>query len=382
MFEFQFLQVVWWMVMGIMLVVYASTAGFDLGITIMMPFMRREEDRRVLLNISAPTWDGNQTWLVFIGGGLFVIWPVVYATAFSGLYFAMMCILWSFFLRPPGYDYRGKLPSHCWRRMWDWALFISSFLPVLVFGVAFGNALEGYPFFFDPITMRDFYQGSIWDLFSWFGVLAGVTSVLMILMHASAYIYRRTEGKLSEHYRKLHVLFAILLLIFLGILASMVVHSIHGYVLIHSPLHATDHPLENVVVRRVGGWVSGFVQYPWKFYAPALAIVGIIISLWANFIRWKTTTFWASVFAVAGVVGSAGFTLFPFIMPSSVHPNESITVWNGTSTQYALNVMLYIGVVLLMIILAYKIFAYWATWNKKETLNAADLQEQDKHIFY
>ena len=137
MFEYEFLKIAWWLMIGAVLMVYAATAGFDAGVTMYMPFLRDETDRRVVLNTSAPTWDGNLTWIVFAGGGLFVVWPVVYATAFSGMYSALLLILFSLFLRPPGYEYRNKIDNAAWRKTWDWALFISAVIPVFVFCVAF-----------------------------------------------------------------------------------------------------------------------------------------------------------------------------------------------------------------------------------------------------
>src|SRR3989338_3118293 len=166
MFDYLFLKIIWWALIGAVLIVYVSTAGFDAGVTMYMPFLRDETNRRVVLNTSAPTWDGNLTWIVFAGGGLFVVWPVVYSTAFSGMYAAMLCILFTLFLRPPGYEYRNKIDSQAWRKLWDWALFISAVVPVFIFGVAFGNCFLGYPFHFDPHTYREFFTGNFFQLLS------------------------------------------------------------------------------------------------------------------------------------------------------------------------------------------------------------------------
>src|SRR3990167_10226021 len=198
MFDYEFLKLIWWVIIGFILVIYAATAGFDAGVTMYMPFLKSETDLRVVLNTSAPTWDGNLTWLVFAGGGLFVVWPSVYSTAFSGMYAAMLLILFAFFLRPPGYEYRNKLNNRAWRRAWDWALFFSGVIPVFVFGVALGNCFLGMPFHFDQNTYRDFWTGNFWDLLSPYALLSGVVSVLMVLMHGSVYLQRRTEGHLRK----------------------------------------------------------------------------------------------------------------------------------------------------------------------------------------
>jgi len=379
--DYEVLKVFWWMVLGTVLVIYATTAGFDVGITSLLPFLRDETDRRVVLNISAPTWDGNLTWIVFAGGGIFVVWPLVYATAFSGLYFAMLLILFALFLRPPGYEYRSKIPSHTWRRTWDWALFISGVVPVFAFGLATANCFEGFPFKIDPFTMRIFYTGNFWGLFNLLGLLGGVVSVLMVLMHGMAYLQRRTEGHLYKKARRLHLYFATLTLVFFTLAGIYFLQKTAGYKLISMAAHPEQHPLQNVVLHAKGLWFDSFFQYPWKFFGPMMAYAGITLSIWANYMQMRNITFWMSSFGVGGVVATSGFTLFPFIMPSSTHPNESLTVWNAVSSQYALNIMAYVGTVLLLIILAYKLFAYHAIWGKKPTLTAEDIKENE-HTFY
>lgn len=381
MFEYEFLKIAWWLIIGAVLMVYAATAGFDAGVTMYMPFLRSEEDRRVVLNTSAPTWDGNLTWLVFAGGGLFVVWPVVYATSFSGMYAAMLFILFTFFLRPPGYEYRNKLNNATWRKSWDWALFISGVIPALVFGIALGNCFLGFPFYFEPHTYREFWTGNFWDLLSPYALLSGAVSVLMVLMHGSVYLQRRTEGHLRKLALKVHLITGFLLLIGFTASGLLLMYHVVGYKLISSATDPTRYPLENVVQSGAGLWIQSFNQYPWKYLAPIIAYAGILESLWAAYFGWVTTAFWASCFAIGGIVATAGATLFPFLMPSSTHLNESLTVWNAASDQYALNTMLYVGVFLLFIILGYKIFAYHTIWGKKSTLNAEDIKK-DEHSFY
>ncbi len=381
MLDYVFLKIIWWFLIGFVLMIYATTAGYDSGVTMIMPFLRSETDRRVVLNTSAPVWDGNMTWIVFAGGGLFVIWPVVYATAFSGLYAAMLCILWTLFFRPTGFDYRGKIQSHAWRRFWDLGLLVSGGVPVFVFGVAMGNCLLGFPFHFDPITFRDFYTGNFGDLLSGFGILTGIVAVLMVLMHGSAYIQRRTEDHLRELAHKLFHLFALLVLITFTLAGLLVSYSVKGYTLVSYPPNATLHPLNNVVTQGVGAWISSYMIYPWKFFPPIITYVSLLLSLWSNHRRAIVATFWFSAIAVGGIIGTAGVTLFPFLMPSSTFPSQSLTVWNSTSSQYALNIMFYVGVVLLFIILGYKIFAFNTIWSKKKTITARDLEENE-HTFY
>ena len=317
MFEYEFLKIAWWLIIGGVLMVYVATAGFDAGVTMYMPFLRNETDRRIVLNTSAPTWDGNLTWIVFAGGGLFVVWPVVYSTAFSGMYAALLLILFSLFLRPPGYEYRNKIDNATWRKTWDWALFISAVVPVFVFGVAFGNCFLGYPFYFEPHTFRQFWTGDFWDLLNPYALLSGVISVLMVLMHGSVYLQRRTENHLRKLALKVHVIAAILLLIGFTTSGLLLMYKIIGYKLISMATDPTLHPMDNVVKSGMGYWIQTYDHYPWKYMAPFVAYAGIIESLWAAAYEWVNTAFWASCFAVGGIVGTAGATLFPFLMPSS-----------------------------------------------------------------
>ncbi len=381
MIDYTVLKVLWWIILGCVLVVYAATAGFDSGVTTIMPFLKSEDERRVALNTSAPTWDGNLTWIVFAGGGIFVVWPAVYATAFSGLYFAMLLILFPLFFRPPGYEYRSKLDSHAWRRMWDIGLLVSGIMPVFMFGVATGNCFVGFPFHLDPITLRIFYTGDLWGLLNPLGLLAGFTSVLMVIMHGGTYLQRRTEGNIARVAKRCIYWSGTLLFILFSISGVLIVFYTPGYKLVSQPLHPTLNILGNVVVLDKGGWFTSYFQYPWKFFGPIAAYCGIAGAMWATYHKWKNLAFWSSVTAVAGIVGTSGFTLFPFIMPSSTNPNESFTVFNAVSSQYGLNIMLYVGVVLFAIIIAYKLFAYHSIWGKQSILTVEDLRKNE-HTFY
>jgi len=381
MIDYTVLKVLWWMILGSVLVVYACTAGFDAGVTMYMPFLRNNMDKRIVLNTSAPTWDGNLTWIVFAGGGLFVVWPSVYSMAFSGMYAALLIILYSLFLRPPSYEYRNKINSALWRKVWDWGLFISGVTPVFIFGVAFGNCFLGFPFYFEAHTFREFYTGDFWQLLRPFALLSGFTSVAMVLMHGSVYLQRRTEGSLRQLALRVHTITAIILICLFTATGLMLLTSIQGFTLVSSAPHPTLHPLSNHVTRAAGAWIASYNSHPWKYFAPVFAYGGIIESLWAAHYKWYATAFWASCVAIGGIVATAGFTLFPFIMPSSTHPNQSMTIWDATSSQYALNIMLYVGVVLLIIILGYKIFAYHTIWSDKPTITAEDVKQND-HVFY
>ncbi|MFM0298466.1 MULTISPECIES: cytochrome d ubiquinol oxidase subunit II, partial [Paraburkholderia] len=148
--DYASLKLIWWVLIGVLLIGFALTDGFDMGAAILLPFIgRTDAERRIVVNTVGATWEGNQVWLITAGGAMFAAWPLVYAASFSGFYFAMLLVLFSLFFRPVGFDYRSKREDPRWRSAWDWALFVGGFVPALVFGVAFGNLLQGVPFSFD-----------------------------------------------------------------------------------------------------------------------------------------------------------------------------------------------------------------------------------------
>lgn len=202
MFDYESLKLVWWVLIGVLLMGFALTDGFDLGAAVLMPFVgRSDEERRVVINTIAPHWDGNQVWFIIAGGALFAAWPLVYATAFSGFYWAMLLVLFALFVRPIGFDYRSKLSNKRWRSSWDWALCLGAVVPSLVFGVAFGNLFAGLPFQFDA-DLRLAFQGDFWELLSPFSLLCGVVSLSMLCLHGATWLMMRTEQAMAQRARR------------------------------------------------------------------------------------------------------------------------------------------------------------------------------------
>ena len=159
--SYEILRLIWWALLGILLIGVAVMDGFDLGTAILLPFVGKTDvERRVVINTVGPVWEGNQVWLILGGGAIFAAWPPLYAVAFSGFYLAMFLVLCALILRPAGFKYRSKLTDPTWREVWDWALFVGGLVPALIFGVAFGNVLQGVPFRFDE-TMRMTYEGNL-----------------------------------------------------------------------------------------------------------------------------------------------------------------------------------------------------------------------------
>ena len=154
--DYETLRVIWWVLLGVLLIGFAVMDGFDLGVGILLPFVARTDgERRVVVNAVGPVWEGNQVWLILGGGAIFAAWPLIYAVAFSGFYLAMLVVLLALILRPVGFKFRSKMPGTRWRATWDWLLFLGGFVPALIFGVAVGNALVGAPFTFDDTLAND-----------------------------------------------------------------------------------------------------------------------------------------------------------------------------------------------------------------------------------
>ena len=163
-FDYETLKMLWWLIIGVLLIGFAITDGMDMGVAMLLRLVgKTDSERRTVINTIGPHWDGNQVWFITAGGALFAAWPMVYAAAFSGFYFAMMLVLFALFFRPLGFDYRSKVDSKRWRNNWDWGLLAGSAIPALVFGVAFGNLFLGVPFNIDNL-MRVSYQGSFFGL--------------------------------------------------------------------------------------------------------------------------------------------------------------------------------------------------------------------------
>lgn len=381
MVELSVLQILCWLLIGLVLILYACTAGFDLGATLILPFLKKEEDKRALLNIVGPTWDGNQTWIVFAGGALFVIWPVVYGLIFSGLYAVMLFILWSFFLRPPGFDYRHHIHNPRWKRSWEWALFISALFPVLMFGLVFGNLMLGLPFYFDAFSLRDTMEGNFFNLLNHFSLVCALISLLMVLSHGASLLHRRSEGELKAKFAALYRFYTALLLMSITAAALMVTYSVPGYILIASPAHPLEMPLDNVVIQSVGAWTASYAHYPWKIIGPLLSYFGFITGLITLTRGRGTLSFWANCAGITGLVLTAGFNLFPFIVPSSLKPAQSLTVWNASASTYTLSAMLWVGLVTLVLVFIYKMFTYISLWRKTPTLTAYDIQQHEHHLY-
>ena len=358
-FDYPTFKIIWWLLVGVLLVGFAIMDGHDMGVGTLLPFVgRNDEERRVVINTVGPHWDGNQVWFITGGGAIFAAWPIVYATAFSGFYWAMLAVLWALFFRPVGFDYRSKIHNPRWRSTWDWGLFVGGAVPPLIFGVAFGNLFQGVPFSFDDHLVST-YSGSFWALLNPFALLCGAVSTAMITFHGAIYLAHRTQGEIQWRALRAAGFFGGLLVLTFAAAGLWLWMSIPGYV-IQSTVDgaALPDPLAKTVVREAGAWFANYRRYPATLALPLLGFAGVIAAQALARSGRTMAAFWASSLAIVGVIGTAGAALFPFIMPSSIDPDASLTVWDSVSSRLTLNIMLWATLIFMPIIIVYTSWAY------------------------
>jgi len=378
MLDYGTLKIIWWLLVGVLLVGFAIMDGHDMGVGTLLPFVGRSDlERRVVINTVGPHWDGNQVWFITGGGALFAAWPVVYATAFSGFYWAMMLVLWALFFRPVGFDYRSKIHHPLWRSVWDWGLFVGGAVPPLVFGIAFGNLLQGVPFHFDRYLVST-YTGSFWQLLNPFALLAGVVSSAMLTMQGAAYLAHRTEGVLQTRAIRAGVVAAVVLCLSFAA-AGIWLQSMPGY-RITSAIDPAALPdvLGKTVLREAGAWMANYARQPWLWLLPALGLGGALLAALLLLQRRALAAFVLSSLALVGVIGTAGASMFPFVMPSSSMPDASLTVWDSVSSHLSLAIMLWATLIFMPLVILYTSWAYRVMRGKVTTAHI----EAHQHTAY
>lgn len=377
-FDYETLKIIWWLLVGALLIGFAIMDGHDMGVCSLLPFVGKDdEERRVIINTIGPHWEGNQVWFITAGGAIFAAWPMVYATAFSGFYWALMAVLWALFFRPVGFKYRSMIHNPTWRKAWDWALFVGSFIPAVVFGVAFGNLFLGVPFSFNDHLVST-YTGSFWALLNPFALLCGLISASMLIMQGGAYLAHRTLDEVQNRTINYAAISSLVMAV-LFVIAGVWIQSIDGYH-ITSPIdpQALPNVLNKEVTRQAGAWMANYRQYPLAWAFPALGVIMPIVTAILLKARKTLTAFIASSIAVLSVIMTAGVALFPFVMPSSSDPRSSLTVWDSVSSHLTLMIMLFVVVVLLPMIVGYTSWAYSVMRGK---VTKAYVREQEHSLY-
>lgn len=361
---YMILLIVWWGLLGVLLTGIGAMVGMDMGVGTLLPYVgRTDSERRVALNVIGPHWDGNQVWFILGGGAIFAAWPLVYATAFSGFYIVMLLLLWSMILRPLGFEYRSKLPSAGWRRVWDTALFLSGLLPMVVFGAAIGNVLQGVPFHFDW-RLTSFYTGSFLWLFNPFAVLCGLMSVALAVYMGGTCLASGADDPIGSRARRAAIAGGLAALAIFTI-AGFWVSTMEGFKLVAGPLPGVPQtPLHQQVTRVPGALLANYAAHPALWLLPALVYAGLLLGALAHAIRQPILAWWLGALAWIGVIGTVGAAMFPFIMPSSSNPGHSLTLWNSGSSRVTLTWMVGFVVIFMPIIVWYTSWAFWVMRGK------------------
>ncbi|ARO26326.1 cytochrome d ubiquinol oxidase subunit 2 (plasmid) [Rhizobium sp. TAL182] len=371
--DYETLRIIWWLLLGVLLIAFATTGGFDLGVGTLLPFVARTDtERRVAINTIGATWEGNQVWLILGGGAIFAAWPPLYAVSFSGFYLAMFAILFALILRPVGFKYRSKRESAAWRNGWDWALFVGGFVPALIFGVAVGNVLLGVPFRFAD-DMRIFYEGSFFALLNPYALLCGLLSVAMLTMHGAAWLVLKASGPVAERARRYGSIAALAAIVLFALGGLFLWTGVGGYRVTSdiSPI-GPSNPLLKMVVLEHGAWLANYTAHSWMIVAPVLGFVGAALAFIAMRARREVMTLLFSKLAIFGIISTVGLSMFPFILPSSLDPRSSLTVWDASSSHMTLFIMLVVSAIFLPIIFAYTAWVYKVLWGKVDEKSVTD----------
>ena len=362
--DFDILRIIWWGLLGVLLIGFALTDGFDMGVGALLPFIATsDEERRLVINTVGPVWEGNQVWFILGGGAIFAAWPPLYAVSFSGFYLAMFIILAALILRPVAFKYRSKREDHRWRNTWDWALFVGGAVPALIFGVAVGNVLQGVPFRLTD-DLFSLYEGSFFALLNPFALLAGAVSLTMLIAHGAAWMAVKAEGPVVDRARRFGTFAGLAAMAGYALAGLWLAVGIDGYTMTtQAVVNGPSNPLLTEVARE-GSWLAAYATRPWIVIAPAMGFAGMALAYLSLWRGGEVSALLFSKLGITGVISSVGLTMFPFILPSSIDPRSSLTVWDSSSSHLTLFVMLAVTVIFMPLILLYTAWVYKVLWGK------------------
>ena len=352
MFDLDTLRVIWWALLGILLIAFAVTDGYDFGTAALLRLLGRDSDERhVLLETVEPTWEGNQVWFVLGGGASFAAWPMLYAVSFSGMYLAIALVLLAFILRPVGFNFRSKIEHTRWQDLWDWVLVASGVTVPLLTGVAFGNLFLGLPFRFDD-DLRMSWHGSFFELLHPFALLAGLVSLSMLLTHGAAWVAFKADRSIAARAARIARWTCLAWAVLYVGAGIWLAYGIPGYAIASEVVPGgPSNPLFKQVATG-SSWFAGYMRHPWFWAAPVAAFAGALVLQWQVATQ-RVSGFLGSSLMVIGTILSAGFALFPFLLPSSLDPRSSLTVWDASSSRSTLLLMLGATAVFLPLIVLY-----------------------------
>lgn len=357
--DYELLRLIWWVLLGVLLIGFAVMDGFDLGAAALLPVVARTDvERRVVINTVGPVWEGNQVWFILGGGAIFAAWPMIYSVSFSGFYSAMFIVLVAFILRPVGFKFRSKVHHALWRNTWDYTIAYSGLVPALIFGVAIGNVLQGVPFQFDE-TLRMSYHGSFWQLLNPFALLCGLLSVCMLIMQGALFLTIKTQAEIQQRATRIASLAGIGVILCFGLGGYGIAYFVKGFALTQAVAHEQlSNPLFKQVTTGVGQWLANYTRYPLFIIAPGLGFGGAALAVILNLSKAPRLAFVCNSISIAGIIATVGLSMFPFILPSSQDPVSSLLVWDASSSQKTLLIMLVATLIFMPLILLYTAWVY------------------------
>jgi cytochrome bd ubiquinol oxidase subunit II len=322
------LQTIWFFLWGLLWAVFFMTDGFDLGIGTLYPFLgKTDQDKRIMINSLGPLWDGNEVWLITAGGVTFAAFPLVYSVMFSSLYSALMLILFALILRGVSFEFRSKINHPRWRKIWDTCIFVGSFVPALLFGVAFANIFQGI-----PIDHNGIYHGTLFTLLNPYGLLGGILFVLLFMIHGALWISIKSEGDLQERaVSTAKKLWPVLL----GVAVVFLIASKFSTRL-----------------------YDNYIKHP-AFFIVILMMVLALLSVRFFLVRKTFFKAWfASALTIVGATFFGVIGLYPNLFPSSLNPRYSLTAYNASSSPLTLKIMLIVVIIFIPVVIGYQIWAY------------------------
>ncbi|MHB8248121.1 MAG: cytochrome d ubiquinol oxidase subunit II [Acidithiobacillus sp.] len=367
------LKVFWWILLGVLLMGLAIMVGMDMGVGALMRFVGKTDgERRQALNIVGPHWDGNQVWFILGGGAIFAAFPTLYATSFSVFYIVMILLLFSMIMRPVAFEYRSKVPSEKWRESWDWIFLISGALPMIIYGAAIGNILKGVGFHFGWDGQYYQTESFWWYLLNPFAILCGVMALSLALYQGGTMLMMRGTDPIytrAKNYASVGGLAAAVLFIIGGVMVS----GMTGYVLTSGNPGMPANPVSGQTVELVkGAWMANYAAHPILWIVPLLGLAGMILGVLALRVRKPILGWWLGAVAWIGTIGTVGISMFPFMMPSSDNPAQSLTVWNATGSEYNLIWMTIFALIFTPIIISYTSWCFYVMRGKVKTPSAQD----------
>jgi cytochrome d ubiquinol oxidase subunit II len=357
--DYATLKLCWFCLIAVLFVGFAITGGSDLGVCALLPMMgKTDNERRVVLNSIGPTWEGNQVWFITAVGAIFAAWPLVYAALFSSLYGLIFILLIPLILRPPGLDYRSKLKHTAWRKMWDFSLFFSGSLPILFFGIIIANLFLGISFYYDS-DLLPHNRTLFLNLFNSYTLFLSLNTACLLLLQGTLFLQNKTTEILYHRAKKIAKIFSVIFLITFPIIWYWTVYIIPGFAIISIPAsHTSITPLAKTCTQAIGLWQTHYQTTTLGYFIPLTVMLTVSLAWICSALNCAKLALFFNSTAIAATLATWGFTLFPFIVPSAILPNHSLTLWDAAASPRTLMWMLVVAIVFLPIILGYTLWAF------------------------